>query len=193
MKSITTVLFLLTLPLLSCGQTSKYLGELELRTYKIGDKVDIKKFKKYANLAFPDHLDGWTMSNSDKLPKKYAGLPISIWQNKKDSGIALTLIDNIILKITISNIKDDEKDRITKMVSEKFGFEGKVKSYEESHPLQAWITYWNLVTWETNEAIFQIGNSDMRMPTAPIPKSMLWNLVYSDLVLESKILADYKK
>ena len=81
-----------------------------------------------------------------------------------------------------------EQEKITKMAVEKFGADGNHRSYEESHPLQAWITYWNLKTWETKDAILQIGNSDMRMPKAPAPSDIKWNLAYSDFLLENKII-----
>jgi len=193
MKSISLFLILLTLVLTSCGQKLNYPGQLEIRTYKIGDKVDTTLFKKFGDFYFPNYLDGWTMDNSSHLPAKYKGLPIAIWQLKSDSSIALTLLNDKILNITVSYMKVEEKERLSKMIVEKFGGDGKSKSYEETHPFQSWITYWNLKTWETTDAIFQIGYSDMRKPEDPIPTDLRWNLVYSDFILESKIINDYKK
>lgn len=40
------------------------------------------------------------MENYDKLPEKYKELPIAIWALKSDSSIALTLLNDIVLKIT---------------------------------------------------------------------------------------------
>jgi hypothetical protein len=193
MKNISILLILSVFALTSCGQKYKYPGQLEIRTYKIGDKVDTTLFKKYGDLYFPNYLDGWTMDNIDKLPEKYKGLPIAIWQLKSDSGIALTLLNDIVLNITVSYVKEDEKEKLTKYVTEKFGTGGNQKSYEETHPLQSWITYWNLKTWETKDVIFQMGNSDMRKPKDPIPTNIHWNLAYSDFVLENKIINDYRK
>ncbi len=191
MKNIL-FLFFLTFAFTFCGQKYKYPGQVEIRNFKIGDKVDTSLFKKYSNVYFPNYLDGWTMENFDKLPEKYRELPIAIWQLKTDSSIALTLLNNIVLNITVSYLKKDEKEKISKMFMDKFGAEGEEKSYEETHPLQAWITYWNLKTWETKDVIAQIGNSDMRKPKDPVPTDITWNLVYSDFILENQIINDYK-
>jgi antitoxin component YwqK of YwqJK toxin-antitoxin module len=126
------------------------------------------------------------------LPEKYPGLPIEIWELKSDSGIALTLLNNIILNITVSYMTESEKDKISAMVTNKFGNDGVIKTYEETHPLQEWITYWNLKTWETSDVIFQIGSSSMRKPKDPQPLNVSWNLAYSDFKIENKIIADYK-
>jgi len=193
MKKIM-ILFLISVSFLTVyGQKYKYPGQLEIRGYRIGQKVDTTNFKKYGNLYFPNYLDGWTMNNVNKLPKKYAKLPISIWQLKSDSSVALTLLDNVVMNIIISNIKKEEQEKLSKMLSEKFGADGQQKAYEQSHPLQSWITYWDLTTWETKDVIFQIGNSDMRMPNDELPKDIRWNLVYSDFLLEKKIISDYGK
>lgn len=82
-------------------------------------------------------------------------------------------------------------EKLSQVLIKKFGNEGKQNSYIQTHPLQSWITYWNLKTWETKEVIFQIGNSDMRKAEDPIPTDMRWNLVYSDFILENKIIDDY--
>jgi hypothetical protein len=193
MKKSSTLLILLVFALTSCGQKYKYPGSLEIRTYKIGDKVDTTLFKKHGDLYFPNYLDGWTMDNFDKLPEKYNGLPIALWQLKSDSSIALTLLNDIVLNITVSYMKEAEKEKMTKYATEKFGADGNQKSYEETHPLQSWITYWDLKTWEMNDVIFQIGNSDMRKPEDPIPKDISWNLAYSDFILENKIINDFRK
>ena len=192
MKKISILLIILTTALFSCGQKNKYPGQLEIRGYKIGDKVDTTLFKKYADLYFPNYLNGWTMENVQQLPEKYKGLPIAIWQLKSDSGVALTLLNNAILNITVSYMKEVEKEKFAKLFIDKFGINGQEKSLEETHPLQAWITYWNLKTWETKDVIAQVGNSDMRMPTDPAPTNISWNLVYSDFVLENKVISDYK-
>jgi len=133
------------------------------------------------------------MNNFDQLPDKYKGLPIAIWQLKSDSAVALTLINDIVLNITVSYMTVDEKDSISKMLNEKFGADGKIKSYEQTHPLQSWITYWNLITWETKDVIVQIGNSDMRKPKDPEPTNMKWNLTYSDFLIENRVIDDFKK
>jgi len=183
----------LSLGLSSCGQKYKYPGSLEIKSYKIGEKVDTSLFKKYENNYFPNYLDGWTMDNIEGLPKKYKDLPIAIWVSRKDSSIALTLLNDIILNITVSYMKQPEQETMCRMAIGKFGADGEKKSYEEPHPLQAWITYWDLKTWETNDVIFQIGNSNMRMPEDPAPTNIRWNLAYSDFLLENKIIADFKK
>lgn len=175
------------------GQNYKYPGQLGIRGYRIGQKVDTTNFKKYGNLYFPNYLDGWTVNNVNELPKKYAKLPISIWQLKSDSSVALTLLDNVIMNITISYIKKEEKEKLSNMLTEKFGADGQQKAYEQSHPLQSWITYWDLTTWETKDVIFQIGNSDMRMPNDPVPKDIRWNLVYTDFIIENKIINEYRE
>jgi hypothetical protein len=193
MKYTLIFLILLMFALTSCGQKYNYPGQLEIRSYKIGDKVDTTLFKKYGDLYFPNYLDGWTMENFDKLPEKYEGLPIGLWQLKSDSSIALTLLNDIVLNITVSYMKEDEKEKMAKYATEKLGADGHQKSYEETHPLQAWITYWEIKTWETKDVIFQIGNSDMRKPDDPIPADIRWNLAYSDFILENKIINDYRK
>jgi len=192
-KKIATLLVILTTCLTSCGQKYKYPGQLEIKGYKIGDKVDMTLFKKYDDLYFPNYLDGSTMENASSLPEKYKGLPIAIWQLKDDTNITLTLLNDEILNIVVSNITAAEKDKISKMLTEKFGAAGKEESYEETHPLQSWITYWNLKTWENKDAIFQIGNSDMRKAEDPIPRDIRWNLVYSDFILENEIINAYRK
>lgn len=133
------------------------------------------------------------MENASELPKKYKGLPIAIWQLKSDSSIVLTLLENIVLNITVSYMTSLEKDSISKIAFDKFGFDGKSKSYEETHPLQSYITYWDLKTWETNNCILQIGTSEMRHPNTPSTKAPLWNLAYSDFVLERKIIDNFKR
>lgn len=193
MKRATTILIFLSSILTSCAQDYHYPGELEIRDYTIGSKVDTTNFKKVGDLYFPNYLDGWTMTNFNQLPEKYQGLPIAIWKSKSDSAVALTLINDIVLNITVSFLTENEKEKFSKMFIEKFGAEGKKKSYEETHPLQSWITYWNLTTWQTDEAIAQIGNSDMRKPKDPLPKDLKWNLAYSDFRIENKIIEDYKK
>jgi hypothetical protein len=184
--------FLLAIAFTSYAQKYNYPGEIEIRNFKIGDQVDTALYKKLGDLYFPNYLDGWTMFNFDKLPRKYSGLPIAIWELKSDSGIVLTLLNDIILNITVSYIKEDEKDQFCKMFVARFGAGGKEKLYKERHPLQAWITYWNLKTWETNDVIAQIGYSHMRMPKDPAPTTITWNLAYSDFILENKIISDYK-
>ena len=71
MKNITTFLFFLTTILTSSAQQDNYPGEFEIRTYKIGDKVDINLFQKHDDLYFPNYLNGWNIENFDKLPEKY--------------------------------------------------------------------------------------------------------------------------
>jgi len=193
MKRTTTILIFLSSILTSCGQVYQYPGEIEIKNYTIGCKVDTAKFEKNDDLYFPNYLDGWTMRNFNQLPEKYKGLPIAIWKSKSDSAVALTLINDIVLNITVSFMTENEKDKYSKIFTEKFGTEGKKKSYEETHPLQSWITYWNLITWKTNDAIAQIGNSNMRKPNDPVPKDLGWNMAYSDFRIENKIIAEYKK
>ncbi len=193
MRNITTFLILLTFALTSCGQKLEYPGPLEFKSFKIGDKVDTTLFKKHGDLYFPNYLDGWTMENFDQLPEKYKGLPIAIWMLKSDSSVALTLLNDVVLNITVSYLTDIEKDKITATLIQKFGADGKQRTYEETHPLQSWITYWDLKTWETKDVIVQIGNSDMRKPEHPKPTEIRWNLVYSDFLLEDKIIGDFKK
>jgi antitoxin component YwqK of YwqJK toxin-antitoxin module len=193
MTKLVILIFISTLTLSSCGQKNNYPGELEIKTFKIGQKVDTSLFVKKENVYFPNHLDGWTIDNYDQLPEKYYGLPIAIWQLKNDSSIALTLLNNSILNITVSYLTASEKDKLSEMVTSKFGKEGINKDYEEPHPLQEWITYWSLKTWETPEVIFQIGNSDMRKPKDPKPSNIIWNLVYSDFKVEKIIIDNYKK
>jgi len=193
MTRILIFIFLSTLELTSFGQKYNYPGQLEIKTYKIGQKVDTTFFVNKGNLYFPNYLDGWTMDNSDQLPEKYHGLPIAIWQLKSDSSIALTLLNNVILNITVSYMTELEKEKFSTMGTNKFGNDGVVKTYQETHPLQEWITYWNLITWETPDVIFQIGNSNMRKPKDPEPINVIWNLAYSDFQIENKIIGDYKK
>lgn len=193
MKNIFTLLIILTTTLICFGQNYNYPGQIEIRGYNIGNQVDTLIFKKLGDLYFPNYLDGWTMDNFDKLPPKYYGLPIALWQQKSDSSIALTLLNDIILNITVSYMKEDEKEKMVAFATEKFGADPDLKSYEENHPLQSWITYWNLITWETNDVVFQMGNSDMRKPEHPIPTDIRWNLAYSDFVLEQKIINDFRK
>ncbi len=193
MRNIATLFILLTFTLTSCAQKYQYPGQLEFKTFKIGDKVDTTLFKKHGDLYFPNYLNGWTMNNFDKLPEKYKGLPIAIWMLKSDSSIALTLLNDIVINITVSYLTDLEKNNITASLIQKFGAEGKQKSYMETHPLQSWITYWNLITWETKDVIAQIGNSDMRKPKDPAPTDMRWNFTYSDFLLEGKVINEFKK
>jgi len=193
MTKFVFLIFISTLTLTSCGQNFNYPGELEIKTFKIGQKVDTTLFVKKENVYFPNYLDGWTVDNYDQLPEKYHGLPIAIWQLKSDSTVALTLLNNIILNITLSFMTTLEKDKFSNMVTSKFGKDGIDKNYEETHPLQEWITYWSLKTWETSDVVFQIGNSDMRKPKDPKPSNIVWNLAYSDFKVERKIIDDYKK
>jgi hypothetical protein len=192
MKNILLHIIFLTTFLTSCGQKYNYPGQLEIKGFKIGEKVDTTLFKKYDDLYFPNYLNGWNYDNFNQLPDKYKGLPIAIWQLKVDSAVALTLLDDIILNITVSHLTKNEKDSIVKQMNEKFGAEGKEKKYEETHPLQSWITYWNIKTWETSDVIFQIGNSNIRKPEDAEPKDLKWNLAYSDFIIESKIINEYK-
>jgi hypothetical protein len=191
MKGISIILLLLSAFLTSQGQ-SKHPGTIEIRGLTIGKQVDTNQFKKLGSLYFPNYLNGWTMDNVSELPKKYKGLPIGLWQLKSDSSIVLTLLRDKILNFTISFMKTREKDSIAKVASSKFGIVGQVNAYEEVHPLQSYITYWNLQTWQTVDAILQIGTSEMRSPKDEPEKNPLWNLVYSDFILERKIIAQYK-
>jgi len=192
MKNSLSLIVCLTIFLTACGLKYKNPGKLEVRDYQIGQKVDTTLFKKHGELYFPNYLDGWDYNNFDQLPEKYKGLPIAIWQLKSDSAIALTLLNDVVLNITVSYMNEDEKNDLVNEMNEKFGADGKEKSYEQTHPLQSWITYWNLKTWETKDVIFQIGNSDMRKPDDPEPKDMKWNLAYSDFSIENKIISDYR-
>lgn len=189
----TAFLIILSTVLIASAQTKNYPEKLEIRGYKIGDKVDISLYKKQGDLYFPNHLHGWTMNNVDKLPEKYKGLPVAIWKLNSDSSIVFTLLNNTIINITVSYLKEAEKEKLSKIVTERFEIDGKKKSYKETHPFQSWITYWNLKTWETNDVIFQLGTSNMRKANDPIPKNVLWNLVYSDFILENKIINNYKE
>jgi antitoxin component YwqK of YwqJK toxin-antitoxin module len=193
MKNISTLLILLVFALSSCGQKYNYPGQLEIKTYKIGDQVDTTLFEKYQDLYFPNYLDGWTMNNVSQLPEKYYGLPVAIWQSKQDSSIALTLLNDFILNITVSYLTDAEKVKMQTLFTDKFGGEGKQKSYEQTHTLQSWITYWTLLTWETKDVIVQIGTSEMRKPNQAPRKEIRWNMVYSDFLLEDKVINDFKQ
>jgi antitoxin component YwqK of YwqJK toxin-antitoxin module len=186
-------LVLLTFTLTQCKEKYQYPGKLEFKSFKIGDKVDTSNFKKHGNLYFPNYIDGWTMDNYDQLPEKYKGLPIAIWILKSDSSVGLTLLNDIVLNITVSYLTGKEKNEIVEILTKKFGAEASKRNYEEKHPLQSWITYWELQTWETKDVIVQIGNSDMRKPEDPIPTEIRWNLAYSDFILEGKIINDFKK
>lgn len=189
MKYILLLLFCVT----TYSQNYVYPGQLEIRKFKIGDHVDKKQFTKLEDLYFPNYLDGGTMQNTAELPEKYEGLPIAMWQLKNDENIVLTLLDNVILNIVVSNIEDKERKEIIEMITKKFGGEGKNNSYQETHPLQSYITFWNLYTWETKDVIFQIGTSIMRSPNESIPNDLKSNLVYSDFILEKQIIDTYKK
>lgn len=193
MTKLLTFIFISTLALTSCGQKYNYPGQLEIKTFKIGQNVDTTLFVNKGNLYFPNYLDGWTMDNYDQLPEKYHGLPIAIWQLKSDSSIALTLLKNTVLNITVSYMAALEKEKFSALAKNKFGADGITKTYEETHPLQEWITYWDLKTWETPNVILQIGNSDMRKPKDSKPTNVTWNLAYSDFKIENKIVDDYKK
>lgn len=193
MKIILTILIPLIFVLTSCGQEYKYPGQIEIKTYRIGDRVDTSLLKKYQDLYFPNYLDGWTMDNVSQLPEKYYGLPVAIWQSKQDSSIALTLLNDYILNITVSYLTDAGKVKMQTLFSDKFGGEGKQKSYEQTHPLQSWITYWTLLTWETKDVIAQIGTSEMRKPSQAPRKEISWNMVYSDFLLENKVINDFKQ
>jgi hypothetical protein len=193
MKSTASILIFLSSFITSCGQDYQYPSEIEIRNYLIGSKVDTSNFEKIGDLYFPNYLDGWTMANFNQLPEKYKGLPVAFWKSKSDSAVALTLINDIVLNITVSFMTENQKDKYLKVFTEKFGAEGKKKSYEETHPLQSWITYWNLITWKTKDAIAQIGNSDMIKPNDPVTIYLGWNMAYSDFKIENKIIADYKK
>ena len=193
MRHVTAFLILLTFTLTSCGQKYQYPGQLEFKTVRIGDKVDTTIFEKHGDLYFPNYLNGWAMDNFDQLPEKYKGLPIAIWMLKSDSSVALTILNDIVLNITVSYLTDTEKNKIVETLIQEFGADGKQKSYEETHPLQSWITYWELITWETKDVIVQIGNSNMRKPEDPKPSEITWNLVYSDFLIENKIINEFKK
>jgi len=193
MKSLPLFLIIIfTFVITAYSQTSKNPAPLQFKGFKIGDTVDTTLYKKYGELYFPNYLNGWTMNNVDRLPDQYKGLPIAIWQLKKDSSIALTLLKNTILKITISYIPDQEKNEIEKMITEKLGFEGVERSYQETHPLQSYITFWDLKTWETKDVIVQIGYGDLRSPNDPKPIRPKFNLVYTNLFLENKIINDFR-
>lgn len=170
-----------------------YPGELEIKGFKIGQTVDTAIFNKLGDVYFPNYLDGWNYENFNQLPEKYSGLPIAFWQLKTDSTVALTLLDNIVLNITISYLNEAEKDEIVKEMDGKFGARGNMEIYEETHPLQSWITYWELITWETRDVIFQIGNKHMRKPKDAKPKDVKWNLGYSDFKIENKVISDYER
>ncbi len=189
---LLSFLLLIGTILISCEPAYKHPGQVEIRGFKIGDRVDTTLFRKHRPIYFPNYLDGWNMDNYNKLPEEYEGLPIGIWMLKSDSSVALTLLENRILKITLSYVTNGEKREIADMLTQRFGREGDKTSYEETHPLQDWITYWNLETWEIEDVIFQIGNSDMRKPRDPVPSDLPWNLVYSDLLAESKIVSEYR-
>ena|SRR5690606_8521105 len=191
MKHFLILLFF-PISLISCGQNYKYPGEIEIRGYKIGETVDTLLFKKHSDVYFPNYLDGWNMNNFDQLPDKYKDLPIAVWQLKSDSSVALTLLENKILNITVSYMDEREKEEFSKMFKNKFGAEGVEKQYKEHHPLQSWITHWDLRTWETNDVIAQIGTSDMRKPNDPLPTIVKWNLAYSDFILENQIVNEFR-
>lgn len=193
MRTIAILSILLFFAVTSCGQNDPYPGQFTIKTHQIGDRVDTTLFSKIQDLYLPNHLDGWTMANVSQLPEKYAGLPIAIWQSKQDSSIALTLLDNVVLNISVSFLTDAEKVEMQNMFASKFGRKAKQKSYEETHPLQDWITYWNLLTWETKDVIVQIGNSEMRKPNQSPRKEIRWNMVYSDFLLEEKAIDEFKQ
>ncbi|KXX66937.1 hypothetical protein [Flammeovirga sp. SJP92] len=193
MRTYLSLVLCFILFLTACSQKYTNPEELEIRGFKIGQTVDTTQFKKYKNLYFPNYLDGWDKNNVDQLPESYKDLPIAIWVLKSDSAIALTLINDIVLNITVSYLNEDEKNIIVEEMNEKFGGNGKDKSYQQVHPLQSWITYWDLKTWETKDVILQIGNSDLRKPKEPEPNDIKWNLVYSDFRIENRVISDYKR
>ncbi|WP_214226138.1 hypothetical protein [Pedobacter sp. B4-66] len=195
MKFALFSLLSLSVLTLSCSsQTSKpYPFKLEIHKFKIGDQVDTSEFKKIENVYFPNHLDGWEMDNIDQLPEKYKNLPIAIWGSTTDSTVILTLLKNTVLNIVLSGISQSEKDSLSKVFTDKSGIKNRVKTYEQSHPLQSYITYWNLETWDTGDVILELGNSEMRLPKDPASKKRSWNMVYSDFVLEKSIINNFKK
>ena len=186
-------IFVLLTSTVFAQEANQYPGVFSFRGHKIGNQVDTTLFTKLENLYFPNYLDGWNYDNCSSLPNKYKGLPIAIWQSKTDSSIVLTLLNNIVINVTVSFMSDSEKGQIAKELNDKFGFEGKVNSYQQPHPLQAYVTYWDLITWKTSDVIVQIGHSNMRMPNESEPKVIKWNMVYSDFILENQIIRDYKK
>jgi len=50
MKTISTLILLLTLAFTSSGQNYNYPGDVEIKGFKIGDKVDTSLFKKYGDV-----------------------------------------------------------------------------------------------------------------------------------------------
>ena len=193
MRYITTIIFFLIFALSTYGQKYQYPGPLDFKTFKIGQKIDTTLFKKYSDTHFPNYLDGWKIENQNQLLEKYIGLPIAIWIQKNDSSVALTLLNDRVLNITVSYITETEKNKITSKLIQKFGSDGVQKSFEETHPLQSWITYWDLKTWETDVVIVQLGYSYIGKPNDPLPKDIRWNLVYSDFLIEDNIIDEYKK
>ena len=103
----------------------------------IEDRFVIIKAKSHED-AYLRNLDQGVWQKKKLETKK------QIWQFKNDSSIVLTLLENTILNITVSFMKPIEKDSISKIASDKFGVDGILKAYEENHPLQSYITYWNL-------------------------------------------------
>lgn len=190
-KNIVIFFSLFLFCFVSFAQEFMCSGELSIRGYSIGNKVDTNLFDKLGDLYFPNYLDGWTMDNFDKLPEKYKGLPVAIWKHKTDSDVALTLLNNTVLNITISNIQEKERDSLSGVFFGEFGIKGIQKEYKEFNLLQNYITYWSLLTWEIDSVIIQIGTISMRKPNGKIPTKVFWNLVYSDFKLESIIIDTY--
>jgi len=97
-KKSFLVVAIFTLTLGSYGQKYKYPGPLQIRDYKIGDKVDTSLFIKYEHMYLPNFLDGWTMDNYVQTPEyegllRYQGYPVAVWKMKKDTNIVMTLFE----------------------------------------------------------------------------------------------------
>lgn len=167
-------------------------GPMTFRGYSIGQKVDTTLFENMRTAHMPRYMNGWTMSNYDALEPPYDGLPIALWVLKSDSSIALTLLNDVVLSIVLNKVSDAERKDLTTMLDERFGTPAIVTTPEETHPFQAWITFWTLHTWETKDVVVQIGNAIMRKREDPIERPKAWNLSYFDAKQEREIIERYK-
>jgi hypothetical protein len=199
MNSIIMVALLVIL-LMPRMASAGYLGsqynepdDLVFSGYTIGQEVDTNVYVKSYDLYFPNYLDGFNLSNFERLPKDLSDLPIAIWQWKVDSNVTPNLIGNKVMKVIISGYTDQQKDSLITALTRVFNGEPEHKKYDQTHPLQPYVTAREHYTWDTDNVIVQIGSGYLKHTKEPYKTVRTWNLIYSDFRKEKQMIAEFRQ
>lgn len=191
MKTLRYIFILLILS--SCQAQVTDIKDFKVGQFEIGDKVDLNNVTKQGDVPLPHYIDGWTIDNVSTPPVEYFKLPVGYYTLNSDESFVLTLLGDRIINIAKGHYSSSQSDSLIDLFSNKTGKEPVHNSYTQEHPLQPYVTKWNIYTWKTENQIIQVGSSYMRRTSEPDREFDNWTLLFSDLKMEKEIIQRHKE